>query len=82
MKTFNQGGFMSKTAFNYIFLKDKIAKKFGSQSNFAKAMNISYQEMSNKINNKTSFSQDQIYTAVQLLNLSETEVVSCFFNTL
>lgn len=73
---------MSKTVFNYIFLKDKIAKKYGSQSNFAKAMNISYQEMSNKINNKTSFSQDQIYTAVKLLNLSETEVVSCFFNTL
>lgn len=73
---------MSKTVFNYIFLKDKIAKKFGSQSNFAKAMNISYQEMSNKLNNKTSFSQDQIYAAVQLLSLSETEVVSCFFNTL
>lgn len=73
---------MSKTVFNYIFLKDKIAKKYGSQSNFAKAMNISYQEMSNKINNKTSFSQDQIYTAVKLLNLTEAEVVSCFFNTL
>lgn len=73
---------MPKTEFNYIFLKDKIARKYGSQSNFAKALNISYQEMSNKINNKSSFSQEQIYTAVQLLNLSESEVVSCFFNTL
>lgn len=82
MRKLNRGGVMSKTVFNYIFLKDKIARKYGSQSNFAKALNISYQEMSNKINNKSSFSQEQIYTAVQLLNLSESEVVACFFNTL
>ena len=71
---------MRTIAFNYVYLKDKISKKYGNQKNFANALSISYQELSNKLNNKTSFTQEQIYKCMDLLGLNETDVFACFFN--
>lgn len=71
---------MKKTVINYIFLKDKIKKHFGTNAEFAKAIGISNQELSNKLNNKTSFTQEQMITAMNLLSLDENGVYACFFN--
>lgn len=71
---------MKTVIFNYVYLKDKISKKFGSQNNFANALGISYQELSSKLNNKTSFTQEQVYKCINLLSLNETETIACFFN--
>ncbi|MBR2506643.1 MAG: DUF739 family protein [Bacilli bacterium] len=71
---------MKTVIFNYVCLKDKISKKFGNQNNFANAIGISYQELSSKLNNKTSFTQEQIYKCIDLLSLNETEILACFFN--
>lgn len=71
---------MKTVIFNYVYLKDKISKKFGNQNNFANALGISYQELSSKLNNKTSFTQEQVYKCINLLSLNETETIACFFN--
>ena len=71
---------MKKTVINYIFLKDKIKKTFKTNAEFAKAIGVSNQELSNKLNNKTSFTQEQIITAMKLLSLDENGVYACFFN--
>lgn len=71
---------MKKIAINYIFLKDKIKKIYGTNAKFAKAMGITNQELSNKLNNKSSFTQNQILTSAKLLSLSENDIYYCFFN--
>lgn len=71
---------MKKTEINYIFLKDKIKKIYGTNAEFAKAIGITNQELSNKLNNKSSFTQEQIIACVDLLSLNESDVYACFFN--
>ncbi len=71
---------MSKPVVNYMFLKDKIQKVFKCNANYAKALGISNQELSNKLNNKSQFTQEQIIASIKLLELSENDVHACFFN--
>ena len=61
---------MKKIEINYMYLKDHIQRQFGRRSEFAKQLGISNQELSNKLNNKSSFTQQQIIKAKELLKLS------------
>ncbi len=55
--------------FDYSKLKGRIVEVYGSQSNFAKAMNITNATLSNKLNCKNSFKQVEILTAMGLLSI-------------
>lgn len=71
-----------KQLMDYSFLRGKIIEKSKSISVFAKQLGISNQELSNKLNNKSSFTQEQIGKTIDILGLNENETCKCFFCTL
>lgn len=64
---------------DYSFLKGKIVEKCGSQTEFAKRLNLSNQNLSSKLNNKTKFSQEEISLTIEILSLNDEELKKCFF---
>lgn len=65
--------------YNYNKLKGRIKEYFGTQEEFAKAMNLTPTSINNKLNNKTSWSQDEIFDCIPLLHISKDEVQEIFF---
>lgn len=66
-------------AYRYEDLIGKIIAKFGSRRAFAKAMHISEESLSMKLNGKRFFDQREITLACELLDIAETEVSKYFF---
>ena len=66
-------------AFDYSKLKGRIIEKFGSQSEFAKAMKWSERTLSKKITGKIPWKQTDICSAIQLLGLSDKDIQEYFF---
>lgn len=66
-------------AYNYRKLLGKIVEAFGTQSEFAKAMNISEHSLSTKLNNKVNFKQPEISKACELLDIDSSEISDYFF---
>lgn len=69
-----------KKNYNYSYLRGKIVSQCGTIGNFAKEMNMSKQTLSAKLNNKNSFSQEQIDLSIDVLKLNDKEVRKCFFS--
>lgn len=67
-------------AFDYNKLRGKIVEKYGSQAEFAKAMDWSERTLSKKINGKISWKQTDICRAIKLLGLSESDIQEYFFS--
>ena len=61
-------------AFDYNKLRGRIVEKYGSQTEFAKAMDWSGRTLSKKINGKIPWKQTDICTAIRLLGLSENDI--------
>lgn len=72
---------VSSVIFNYNKLKGRIVEKFGSQAKFAEAMDWSERTLSLKINGKIPWKQTDICKAIELLQLSETDIQIYFFST-
>lgn len=68
-------------AFNYDKLKGRIIEIFGSQGEFASAMEWSDRTLSLKINGKIPWKQTDICKALKLLKLHETDIPTYFFAT-
>lgn len=66
-------------AFNYNKLRGRIVEIYGSQIEFAKAMQWSERTLSLKINGKIPWKQTDIVTAVRLLGLSDSDIQEYFF---
>ena len=66
-------------AFDYAKLKGKIIEKYGSQIEFAKAMQVSENTLSLKLNNKVRFTADDIVQITDLLGVDKNEVGQYFF---
>ena len=66
-------------AFDYSKLRGKIVEKFGTQTEFSKAMNLSERTMSLKLNGVRAWKQDEICRAVGLLELSNEDIQDYFF---
>lgn len=66
-------------AFNYNKLRGRIVEIYGSQSEFAKAMQWSERTLSLKMTGKIPWKQTDIITAVRLLGLSESDIQEYFF---
>lgn len=66
-------------AFNYNKLRGRIVEIYGSQTEFAKAMQWSERTLSLKMNGKIPWKQTDIVTAVRLLGLSDSDIQEYFF---
>lgn len=64
--------------FDYAKLKGRITEIYGSQSAFAKAMELSERSISLKLNGHVPFSQPEISRALTLLNLDVTQASDYF----
>ena len=65
--------------FDYSKLRGRIVEKYGTQCEFAKAFGISNNSMSRKLNNKNSFSVDDIIKITPMLDIQPNDVSSYFF---
>lgn len=62
----------------YDALRRKIAAKFGTMNNFAKAIGLSLTTISNKLNDKTPWRVGDITRCCELLDISK-EDISIYF---
>ena len=72
-----KGGF--SVSFNYSKLLGRITEKYGTQYNFAKAMDMSEHSLSVKLNNKNPWKTTEIVKATELLNINTSDIPSYFF---
>lgn len=66
-------------AYDYAKLNGRIIEKCGSQSVFAKQMNLSERTVSQKLNNKIAWKQSEIQRAIVVLGLEVEEIPLYFF---
>ena len=66
-------------SFDYSKLKGRIIEKYGSQREFAKAMKWSERTLSLKIQGKRPWKQPDIRKAIELLELSDSDIPIYFF---
>ena len=74
-----KGGENNMTSFNYSKLSGKVKEKFGSQTAFAKALNLSERSLSQKLNSKVGWKQAEIVSACYLLGIQDSEISAYFF---
>lgn len=67
--------------YEYGKLRGRIRECFIQQSEFAQKLGISETSLSNKLNNKTAFDQDEIYRVIEMFDLSAEETLAYFFTT-
>lgn len=65
--------------FEYSKLLWRIKEKYGSQSKFARAIELSERSLSQKINGKTGWKQQEIVRACEVLEIDKTEIPEYFF---
>ncbi len=65
--------------YTYNKLKGRIKEKYGTQENFAKALGVSQQCVSQKLLGKVGFSQKDIEQWAKLLGISKREYGRFFF---
>ena len=65
--------------YQYNRLKGKIIEKYGTRKAFAKAVGISENSLSLKLNGKTGFSQEDIEKWSSLLDITMDEYPSFYF---
>lgn len=66
------------TKFDYSKLRGKI-REFGTQEAFANAIGISTVTLSEKLNNKSQFTQNEINKTVDILKIEPEEIPIYFF---
>lgn len=66
-------------SFNYSKLKGRIIEKYGTQRNFAREMDLSEKTLSSKLKNVTSWKNDDISRACDLLEIPIEEIPVYFF---
>lgn len=66
-------------SFEYSKLLWRIKEKFGSQSRFAQAIKLSERSLSQKINGKIGWKQQEIVKACEALEIDNTEIPEYFF---
>jgi len=66
--------------FDYSKLAGRIVEKFGSQLQFASAINMSERSLSLKLNNKVSWKQPEIIKACTELRIDDKDIPTYFFS--
>ena len=65
--------------YDYSKIKGRIRECFSTQADFAKELDISDTSLSNKLTNKTPFTQDEIMKSIEVFELSPVETFEYFF---
>ena len=65
--------------YRYNKLRGRIVEKYGTQSKFAEALGLSNNSLSNKLNCKIGFSQEDILKWSELLDISSGDFYEYFF---
>lgn len=65
--------------FNYSKLNGKVVEICGTQAKFAEAMRLSERTISLKLNGKIGWKQSEIFSACQILGISEGDIPAYFF---
>lgn len=65
--------------FNYNKLLGKIKEVFRTQERYAQALGIGRVSVSQRLNNKLAFSQNEILKSCELLGISKLEMPAYFF---
>lgn len=68
-----------RTVYDYSKLKGRIKEIYNTQECFASAMRLSNAGLSQRLNNTTKFTQDEIYKACMLLSIDVQEIAIYFF---
>ena len=68
--------------YDYSKLKGKIREVYGTDAAFAEAMEIGRVSLSQKLNNKSEWAQDEMEKAMELLHIPRTSVRAYFFTHL
>lgn len=66
-------------AYDYRKLRGKIKEICGTQDTFAEKIGLGRVTLSQRLNNQSEFSQDEIYRACDVLGLKKEEIPSYFF---
>lgn len=67
-------------AFEYSELVKLIKYKFGTQDMFAKALGIGRVSLSQRLNNKLEFTQEEILRSAELLEIPKEKIPNYFFD--
>ena len=73
---------MDKISFNFNKLRGKIKEKYDTQNKFSKAIGMSRTALSEKLNSKSYFTNKEIVTICECLNISFHEIHLYFFTIL
>lgn len=65
--------------FDYSKLRGRIKEIFGTQDNFADALNIGRVSLSQRLTGKLEFTQEEIMKSCELLKFDPSEIPSYFF---
>ena len=65
--------------YDYSKLRGRITEVCGSMTEFSKRMHLTQKSISLKINNKISFKQREIETALDVLDIERREIPDYFF---
>ena len=65
--------------YDYSKLKGRIKEKCGTQEDFAKKMKIGRTSLSQRLNNRIEFSQDEMFADCDVLNIEKTDIPQYFF---
>jgi len=65
--------------FDYRKLRGKIKEKYLTQDNFAKELGMGRVSLSQRLNNILEFSQNEIFTACNLLDIELKDIPEYFF---
>lgn len=68
-----------KIKYNYDKLKGRIREMFGTQEKFADAINISATTLNYRLNNRTPWSQNDIFNSIIVLKIKKDEIQEYFF---
>lgn len=68
--------------YNYSRLLGKIKENYGTQENFAKALGIGRVSLSQRLNSKLEFSQNEINKSIELLGLDPLDIPAYFFSVI
>ena len=65
--------------YDYSKLRGRIVEYFGSQTYFAKSLNLTKETLNKKLNNRVKFTQDEIRIMIDRLDIKKVEIEDYFF---
>lgn len=66
-------------SFDYSKLSGRIREKYGTQSNFARALDMSERSLSLKLSGKRAWTQSEMDRAISCLGLNDQDIPDYFF---